>query len=198
LPEDAFALAVPAAQQALAPLVERLGQRLAPPEAMQAGGTDSLADWMWRFRHVQAREIMETQGPWIAKTQPRFGPEVKERFDWAATITETEAAAAREQRETFARRLAKLLGDDALLCLPTAPGIAPLCESNAEELVAHRSGVLSLTSIAGLARLPEVTLPLARVSGCPLGLSLVGPAGADEDLLAFAEAFCATEERLDL
>src|SRR3546814_9127297 len=90
-----------------------------------------------------------------------------------------------------------LLGDDALLCLPTAPGIAPLCESNAEELVAHRSGVLSLTSIAGLARLPEVTLPLARVSGCPLGLSLVGPAGADEDLLAFAEAFCATEERLD-
>src|SRR3546814_9201515 len=83
-----------------------------------------------------------------------------------------QAAAAREQRETFARRLAKLLGDDALLCLPTAPGIAPLCESNAEELVAHRSGVLSLTSIAGLARLPEVTLPLARVSGCPLGLSL--------------------------
>src|SRR3546814_7398948 len=93
---------------------------------MQAGGTDSLADWMWRFRHIQAREIMETQGRWIAEAQPRFGPEVKERFDWAATITEVEAAAAREQREAFARRLAKLLGDDALLCLPPAPGIAPL------------------------------------------------------------------------
>src|SRR3546814_7775538 len=61
LPEDAFALAVPAAQQALAPLVERLGQRLAPPEAMQAGGTDSLADWMWRFRHVQAHEILRSE-----------------------------------------------------------------------------------------------------------------------------------------
>src|SRR3546814_20712624 len=130
---------------------------------------------MWRFRHVQAREIMETQGPWIAKTQPRFGPEVKERFDGAATITETEAAAAREQRETFARRLAKLLGDDALLCLPTAPGLAPLCESNAEDLVAHRPGVLSLPSIAGPARLPAVTLPLARGRGCPLRLTPVGP-----------------------
>src|SRR3546814_14962286 len=125
---------------------------------------------MWRFRHVQAREIMETQGPWIAKTQPRFGPEVKERFDWAATITETEAAAAREQRETFARRLAKLLGDDALLCLPTAPGLAPPCASNAEELVAHRPGLLSLTSLAGPARPPGVRSPLARVSGCPSGL----------------------------
>ena len=198
LPEDAWALAVPAAQKTLAPLVERLAQRLAPPEKMLAGGTDSLEDWMWRFRHIQAREIMQTQGTWIAGARPNFGPEIQERFDWAATITEVEAAQAREYREAFARRLAGLLGDDVLLCLPTAPGIAPLCASTAAELVAHRAAVLSLTAIAGLARLPQVTLPLARVDGCPLGLSLIAPAGADADLLAFAEAFCATEDRLDL
>ena len=198
LPEDAWALAVPAAQNALAPLVERLAQRLAPPEKLLAAGTDTLADWMWRFRHIQAREIMQTQGGWIAKAHPRFGLEIQERFDWAATITEVEAASARDHREAFARRLAGLLGDDALLCLPTAPGIAPLCGSTAAELVAHRAAVLSLTAIAGLARLPQVTLPLARVEGCPLGLSLIAPAGCDGDLLAFAEAFCATEERLDL
>lgn len=198
LPEDAFALALPAAQEALAPFVERLSQRLSPPEMVVAGGTDSLTDWMWRFRHIQAREIMQTLGPWIAETQPRFGPEVRERFDWAATVGETVAAEAGSQREDFARRLAALLGDDALLCLPTAPGIAPLCTGTAEELAGHRSAVLSLTAIAGLARLPQVTLPLARLGGCPLGLSLIAPAGGDEDLLAFAEAFCATEERLDL
>lgn len=198
LAEDAFALAVPAAQQALAPLVERLVQRLAPAETIAAGGGEGLSEWMWRFRHIQAREIMQTQGPWIAETRPRFGPEIQERFDWAATISEIEAATAREQREVFARRLARLLRDDTLLCLPTAPGIAPLCDASAAELVAHRSAVLSLTSIAGLARLPQATMPLARVAGCPLGLSLIGPAGSDEDLLAFVEAFCATEERLDL
>src|SRR3546814_20327256 len=98
LPEDAFALAVPAAQQALAPLVERLGQRLAPPEAMQAGGTDSLADWMWRFRHVQARAIMETQGPWIAQTQPSLGTEATDGFAWAETTTATTAPATRDTR----------------------------------------------------------------------------------------------------
>jgi amidase len=65
-------------------------------------------------------------------------------------------------------------------------------------MIEHRKAVLSLTAIAGLSRLPQITLPLARVEGCPLGLSLIAPSGGDEDLLAFAEAFCATEERLDL
>lgn len=198
LAEDAFALALPAAQSVLAPLVERLEQRLTPAEKVVAAEAGSLADWMWRFRHIQAREIMSTQGAWIAETRPKFGPEIQERFDWAASITETEAGTARAAREDFAARLAALLGEDALLCLPTAPGIAPLCSSDAAELVAHRKAVLSLTSIAGLSRLPQVSLPLARLDGCPLGLSLIAPAGADADLLAFAEAFCATEERLDL
>ena len=197
LAEDAFALAVPDAVAALAPLVERLEQRLTPAEKITAA-EGSLDDWMWRFRHIQAREIMASHGAWIAETRPTFGPESQERFDWAAGITEAQAAPAREAREGFTARLADLLGDDALLCLPAAPGIAPRCESGAEELKAHRSAVLNLTSIAGLARLPQVSLPLARVAGCPLGLSLIAPAGADEDLLAFAEAFCATEERLDL
>jgi amidase len=198
LAEDAFALAVPAAQAALAPLVERLQQRLAPAEKVRALGEDSPQDWMWRFRHIQAREIIGIHGAWIAATRPAFGPEIQERFDWAAGVTEDQAAPARALREVFARRLAGLLGDDALLCLPTAPGIAPLCSSTADQMIEHRKAVLSLTAIAGLSRLPQITLPLARVEGCPLGLSLIAPSGGDEDLLAFAEAFCATEERLDL
>ena len=33
-----------------------------------------------------------------------------------------------------------------------------------------------------LARL-QVSLPVATVDGCPLGLSVIGPRGSDEDLL---------------
>jgi amidase len=199
LAADAFALAVPAAAAALMPFLERLEQRLTRAERVEAAPADGgLEDWMWRFRHIQAREIMVSLGGWINETRPTFGPESQERFDWAATVSEEQAAAARAARESFAARLGEMLGNDALLCLPTAPGIAPRCDSPAEALKAHRSAVLSLTSVAGLARLPQITLPLARVDGCPLGLSLIAPAGADEDLLAFAEAFCATEERLDL
>ena len=41
-------------------------------------------------------------------------------------------------------------------------------------------------SIAGVAGLPQVTLPLARVDDCPAGLSLVGPPGSDEHLMTLA------------
>jgi amidase len=45
---------------------------------------------------------------------------------------------------------------------------------------------LSLTSIAGLARLPQVSIPAGRVNGCPVGLSLIGPPGSDRALLDLA------------
>ena len=50
-----------------------------------------------------------------------------------------------------------------------------------------RDRTLSLTCIASLARLPQVTLPAeARVNGCPVGLSLIGPRGSDRALLGLA------------
>jgi amidase len=41
--------------------------------------------------------------------------------------------------------------------------------------------------IAGLARLPQVSLPLATLNGCPLGLSLIAARGNDTLLLALAK-----------
>ena len=196
LAEDGLALATPAAQAALAPLFERVEQRVAPVERVMAAAESlSLDQWMWHFRHLQAREIVNTHGAWVAETKPVFGPELQERFDWAQSISEAQAEEARPLREAFAQRLGDLLGEDALLMLPTAPGIAPRSDGDAESLRAHRSAVLSLTSISGLSRLPQVTLPLARVEGCPLGLSLIAPHGSDADLLAFAEAFCQAPEQ---
>ena len=34
--------------------------------------------------------------------------------------------------------------------------------------------------------LPQLSLPVGKVSGCPLGLSLIGPPGRDRALLALA------------
>ena len=83
--------------------------------------------------------------------------------------------------------LAERLGDDAVLCLPTAPGIAPRVDASEEALLDHRYRVHRLTCIAGLARLPQISLPLASLDGCPLGFSLIGGPGTDEKLLALAE-----------
>ena len=75
-----------------------------------------------------------------------------------------------------------------MLALPSAPGIAVLRNSPPEVLDDLRVRALALLCIAGLARLPQVSLPLAKVDGCPLGLSLIAARGSDIMLLALARA----------
>jgi amidase len=45
---------------------------------------------------------------------------------------------------------------------------------------------LSITCIAGLARLPQVSIPLRTASGLPMGVSLLGAPGSDRALVALA------------
>jgi len=91
--------------------------------------------------------------------------------------------AAAEVRAHMTAELERLLADGAVLCLPTAPTLAPARNATAAELEAYRARTLSLTCIAGLARLPQVTLPLGEVDGCPVGLSLIARRGCDGALL---------------
>jgi amidase len=83
------------------------------------------------------------------------------------------------------------LGGDGVLALPTAPGPAVPLNTPGAELEDWRTRLLSLTCIAGLTGLPQVTVPLATVGGLPVGLSLLGPRGSDETLMALAEKVAA-------
>ena len=70
-----------------------------------------------------------------------------------------------------------------VLALPTAPCISPLVATPAEALESFRTRVMRLTCIAGHGGLPQVNLPIGSVAGAPVGLSLIGWPGGDEDLL---------------
>ncbi|MDJ0945511.1 MAG: amidase [Kiloniellales bacterium] len=186
--EDAFALAEPAAAEVLEPLLRRLEAVFGAAEDVTlAPEGEGLADWVEHFRAILGGEAWASHRGWIAARRPSLGPELAQRFEWARGIPEAEIAAARDAREAVAGDLAERLGDDALLCLPTAPGIAPRIDATEEALLDHRYRVHRLTCIAGLARLPQISLPLASLDGCPLGLSLIGGPGTDEKLLALAE-----------
>ena len=190
LAEDAFALAEAPVQEALAPFVALLEARLGAGAKATIGETGGGFEvWMLRFRAIQASEIWQVHGEWISQTKPTFGPEIAERFDWVQTIGAEEAEEARSARAAFRQRMEELLGEGQVLCLPTAPGIAPRTSASAESLRDHRSRVLALTCISGLSGLPQITLPVASVQGCPVGLSLIGPRNSDMALLAFAESF---------
>ena len=98
LAEDAFALADPAVQEALAGPVRQLAA-LADSLTPMTLAPEGLATWTEHFRLLQAREIWQTYGSWLERVQPTLGPGVRERFAWASTITEEVVAPLRQWRE---------------------------------------------------------------------------------------------------
>ncbi len=180
---DAFdILDVPVAL-ALALSVEMIGKAFAEIEEITVS-EEGLAEWYETFRVIQAREIWANNGEWIRESGPHFGPGVSERVEWASRVTNEQAEAARSRREGIVDRIRGLIGDGDVLCLPTSPRVAPTVDSPQDDLeVRVRAQAMSLLCIAGLAGLPQVSLPLASLEGLPLGISLMGPWGSDIQLL---------------
>jgi amidase len=82
------------------------------------------------------------------------------------------------------------VGQYGVLMLPTVPSIAPRRDLSGDALQTYRERALSILCISGLSGLPQVTMPLATLDGCPLGLSLIGPRGTDRALIALAIRIC--------
>jgi amidase len=187
--EDAFGFAGAEVESALAIAVAKLQAALPDYGAIKVY-TGEPSAWSGIFRILQGDEIRKRHSAWIDTHQPNFGPGIAERFAWTRTIDASEVERMRPQREAVAAHLDGLLGEDALLCLPTAPGIAPKLMTPAPELEVFRTRAFGLLSIAGLARLPQLSLPLGMLHDCPLGISLVAPRGGDLGLLKWvAETF---------
>ncbi|HEY3145951.1 MAG TPA: amidase [Dongiaceae bacterium] len=183
---DAFGLADTAVAGAVRAALARAALAVAAEieVATELGG---LGEWLKRFRRLQPREIWAIQGAWIDAHKPRFGPEIAERFALCKSVAATPEGDDKEFRERVATHLDRMLGLDGVLLIPTAGTIAPRLDAGKEELTRFRDRTLSLTSIAGLGRLPQVQVPAGRVDGAAVGLSLIGPRGSDRALLRLGE-----------
>ncbi|MDJ0831920.1 MAG: amidase [Gammaproteobacteria bacterium] len=183
---DAFELASVQTQQALGPGLARLEDFFATAQALPITN-GSLTDWRETFRVCQAAEIWQEHGEWIRRSQPDFGPGVRERFEMAASITSGMTRKALDARAEMRNELLDLMGNDGLLVLPTSPGPAPLRDADETALGGFRQAALELLSPAGLAGLPQISIPVGMVDGAPVGLSMIAPAGRDEWLLGLAQ-----------
>lgn len=186
LAQDALALATPEALQALQPAIARVEKVLgnAAPVTVSAEG---LNNWFEVFRVLQFAEIWDTHREWVTQVKPNFGIAIGKRFEAVAKVTRDEVAQMKPKREEIAARLDRLLANNTILLLPTVPDIAPLLNCPHEQTTAFRERAMGMLCISGIGRLPQVSLPLATLNGCPLGLSLVAARGNDEMLLAVAQ-----------
>lgn len=182
---DGLAMLDPAVVAALRPALARIDGVLgaARPVTVSAEG---LPQWFQAFRILQGAEIHAQLGSWVAQAKPQLGPGVRERMAWTATITADEVARAQTVRDRVRRQMDALLANHAVLVLPTLPDRAPLLNTPAGALDDFRARAMSLLCMAGLAGLPQISLPLATLQGCPLGVSLLGARGDDALLLTLA------------
>lgn len=134
---------------------------------------------MRAFYTLQAAEIWTLHGDWITRHAPAFGPCVSERFEQASRVQATDVAPAADLRERLRHRIAEMLPPGAVICLPNVPGTL------AAAIEAFRSKAMRSLCIAGLACVPQASIPVIQVDGCPPGLSLMRGAGADRSLLDF-------------
>jgi amidase len=180
--EDAFAQAEPAVADMLRTLLEFMSDDL-PPMAHGKIAPDGFDPWREAFRIIQAYETWQTFGEFVTKHRPPIGPGVRERMEFAATVTTEQADAARAVKAKARDHILQVTTPGTVLALPTAPAIAPRIDTDMAELDNFRTRVMRLTCTAGVAGLPQMSLPAATLGGCPIGLSFIGWPGGDEALL---------------
>jgi amidase len=195
---EAFALADPDVQKALSVPLQRLREifggairESSLQELLADDAGHSFATWVDSFCVIQWAEIESCLGAWIANTKPEFGPEIAASFQLMNQLDRRRLPEAVQRREQYFRSLHEFLEPDDLLCIPTTPVIAPR-KGDPPRRSSSGSGyyprALSLTSIAGMGRLPQVSLPIADADGVPVGLSLLARHGQDSFLLEVAKS----------
>jgi amidase len=140
-------------------------------------------EWLECYRVLQGAEIWTQLGPWINSAKPRFGNSIAPRFADAASITPADVARYQPIRASIARRVHEAVGDGTGLLIPTAPCIALRIDATENEIGHFYRNALTLTSIAGHAGVPQVSLPAGRIEGCPVGLSVLASPRHDRALL---------------
>ncbi|WP_423822153.1 amidase [Salinisphaera sp. SPP-AMP-43] len=188
--EDAFSAVDHEIVQALEPGIARVRAEIGSSQSTKLS-QDGLERWFETFRILQAADVWSCLGGWIEATQPKLGPGVRERIAQASRIGADERRAAQRHRQKIMARVAEVIGPDDVLVLPSTPQPAPRREGAGPDLeTTYRSQAMALLCTAGLAGLPQVSVPLGMIDGLPVGLSLLARRHADKRLLKLAAALC--------
>lgn len=173
--EDALGVCDPEVRDAMANLFKKLEL----PRRHIPEGTLPLGAWANAYSVLAGAEIWVEHGHWVAANSKHLAEDVLARFISASRIGVDQIKREQTVRDDASQILAKLLAGDAIILMPTVPGPAPSRDSPVSLLATERYKAQQLVSAAGLAGLPQVSMPWIKVGGAPVGLSLIGARGND-------------------
>jgi amidase len=182
---DGFEAADPAVVDALAPAVQWLTSRFAEAASLTAFPA-GLEELRIAYAVISAYEAWQVHGDWITRHRPTFSDSIAARFRYSSTVTSDQAATASLVRERVKTRMGEILEPGVVAIMPSAPCTALPLGATPEQAEHTRQRIFRMTSIAGLAGLPQMSVPVARVDGRPAGLSLLAAPGSDRMLVELA------------
>ncbi|QNB09644.1 amidase [Herbaspirillum frisingense] len=182
---DVLALLEPRVQEVFSHMLDRLAGVIGTPQPVKTAAP-SFDTLYWAFRHIQGYEAWQAHGEQIRRHDFQLGPGVAERFSWSATITPQQMQQHSAVRAGFREVFQRLLGQDGVLLLPSAPDVAPLLTDSEQSLENYRNQAVRMLCLAGLSGCPQISLPLMRLDGAPFGFSLIAPVGSDRSLIRYA------------
>ncbi|MFJ7567408.1 amidase [Herminiimonas sp. NPDC097707] len=143
-----------------------------------------LTAWAAAFRILQASEAWMEHGLWVTQHADELGADIRQRFNIAANVTTTQVRAAQEVRIAAIRELNQILDNQhKVIVIPTVPTPAPLLSADSTQVDDIRMRSQHMLCIAGLAGLPQLSMPWIQINGAPVGLSIIGGRGCDEIVL---------------
>jgi aspartyl-tRNA(Asn)/glutamyl-tRNA(Gln) amidotransferase subunit A len=155
----------------------------------------NLASLSLLFRTIQGFEMIATHGAWLAEYGESLDPAIYARVQWSRSITERAYFEAKAEQRHFTQKLVDAMASGTGLWLvPTTPSGPPSLTLSGDALAQYRSDLMGLTSVAGLAGLPQLHLPMDGLGEGPCGISLLGLPHSDNLLIATGEHLLAGQQ----
>lgn len=183
--QDLFDEADENVSAALLPIAEKIAAMVGSSTTVKLA-PNGLAEWSAQQNVLQSKEAWDTVKDWVDQVNPRFSFWVSERYQFAINLTDAQINEAAAVRDSLRIRMDEVFADGGFLCLPTAVVPAPLRGLPASAKKDVQSRLSRLTCIAGTTGRPQLSMPLGEVNGMPVGISIMGDRGSDEQLINFA------------
>lgn len=147
----------------------------------------SVEERRFCFSVLQAVSLWDTHRVWLTAHLSEFGADIQQRLRWGQDISREDKERALSLLQEWNSEKSIWLPNGCVLLMPTVPSVAPLIESNTDEMNKERQVLLGLTSIAGLSGWPQLQMPALTIGKAPIGLSLLGKENSDLSLIHFAK-----------
>jgi amidase len=185
---DACAQAEPLFMPLIDRVTETISTQFSLPVSYASTSDTDLEAWRQTYITVSAYDAWQTHKDWITSARPTFANAIQGRWQAAANISIETVEQARSLEFALKAQVRSLLGADRIAILPSASSPAIARNADAATVDAIRASTFRITSIAGLAGLPQINIPFIAQNGLPAGVSLLGPAGSDLALIRLAVA----------